>query len=279
MQGLIGFYDDGAQGARLRERAFASALQAILASPQFLFRLERAPAGVKPGQNYRISDIDLASRLSYFLWGTVPDKELVDLAMKGQLRAPGVLEAQVRRMLKDPRSEALATRFASLWLRLQDLDKIHPDALTYPAFDHYLAEAMRRETELLFETLDPRRSQRPRAADGRLDVRQRAAGAALRHSEHHRRSLPPRAAGRREPPRPARPRQHPDDDVGGRSHLAGAARQVGDGSAAGIAAAAAAGQRAGARRDEGRRRGAAADGARADGAAPQRIRRAPRATA
>jgi hypothetical protein len=108
---------------------------------------------VKPGQNYRISDIDLASRLSYFLWSTVPDQELVAVAMKGQLRAPGVFEAQVRRMLEDPRAEALATRFASLWLRLQDLDKIHPDALTYPRFDHHLAESMRRETELLFETI------------------------------------------------------------------------------------------------------------------------------
>ncbi len=130
-----------------------NAVQAILASPQFIFRLERAPSGVRPGQNYRIADIDLASRLSYFLWGTVPDQELVSVAMKGQLRGPGVLEAQVRRMLKDERAETLATRFASLWLRLQDLDKIHPDALTFPRFDHSLAESMKRETELLFDTL------------------------------------------------------------------------------------------------------------------------------
>ena len=108
---------------------------------------------MRPGQTYRVSDIDLASRLSYFLWSTVPDKELIDLAMKNRLRAPGVLEAQVKRMLRDDRAQSLATRFASLWLRLQDLDKIHPDALTFPAFDHTLVEAMRRETELLFETL------------------------------------------------------------------------------------------------------------------------------
>ena len=152
MQGLLGFYETGRKGGDF-ETGIRTGLQAILASPQFLMRFERAPAAVKPGQNYRISDIDLASRLSYFLWATVPDRELVNLAMKSQLRAPGVLDAQVRRMLDDPRSEALATRFASLWLRLQDLDKIHPDALTYPKFDHYLAEAMRRETELLFETL------------------------------------------------------------------------------------------------------------------------------
>jgi hypothetical protein len=152
LRGLVSFFEKGRKGTDF-ESGIRSAVQAVLASPQFLFRLERAPAGVKPGQNYRITDVDLASRLSYFLWATVPDQELVDLAMKGQLRAPGVLEAQVRRMLKDSRSDTLATRFASLWLRLQDLDKIHPDALTYPAFNHQLAEAMRRETEMLFETL------------------------------------------------------------------------------------------------------------------------------
>jgi hypothetical protein len=152
VKGLMGFYEQGRTAGDF-ETGVRQALQAILASPQFIFRLERAPAGVKAGQTYRIAEIDLASRLSYFLWSTVPDKELIDLAMNSQLRAPGVLDAQVKRMLKDPRAEALATRFASLWLRLQDLDKIHPDALTFPAFDHTLAEAMRRETELLFETL------------------------------------------------------------------------------------------------------------------------------
>ena len=153
IKGLVGFYEQGRRDGGDFEIGIRNALQAVLASPQFIFRLERAPAGVRPGQIYRISDIDLASRLSYFLWATVPDKELVDLAMKNQLRAPGVLEAQVKRMLKDERASSLATRFGSLWLRLQDLDKIHPDALTFPAFDHTLVEAMRRETELLFETL------------------------------------------------------------------------------------------------------------------------------
>jgi hypothetical protein len=152
VKGLLGFYEEGRSSGDF-EIGIRSVLQAILASPQFIFRLERAPAGVKPGQTYRITDIDLASRLSYFLWATVPDKELIDLALKNQLRAPGVLEKQVKRMLEDPRSDTLATRFASLWLRLQDLDKIHPDALTFPAFDHTLAEAMRRETELMFETI------------------------------------------------------------------------------------------------------------------------------
>ena len=152
VKGLLGFWENGRKEGDF-ELGVRTVVQAVLASPQFIFRLERAPAGVRPGQIYRISDIDLASRLSYFLWSTVPDQELIDLAMKNQLRAPGMLDKQVKRMLKDPRADALATRFASLWLRLQDLDKIHPDALTFPAFDNTLAEAMRRETELLIETL------------------------------------------------------------------------------------------------------------------------------
>jgi hypothetical protein len=152
VKGLLGFYETGRKEGDF-ELGVRTAVQAVLASPQFIFRLERAPAGVRPGQIYRISDIDLASRLSYFLWSTVPDQELIDLAMKNQLRAPGMLEKQVKRMLQDKRADALATRFASLWLRLQDLDKIHPDALAFPAFDHTLAAAMRRETELLFEAM------------------------------------------------------------------------------------------------------------------------------
>src|SRR5262249_53830520 len=96
--------------------------------------------------------IDLASRLSYFLWASPPDDELVAAASRGTLHGPATLDKEVRRMLADPRASALATRFASLWLRLQDLDKIHPDALLYPHYDQTLGDAMRRETELLFES-------------------------------------------------------------------------------------------------------------------------------
>src|SRR5690606_38973924 len=106
-----------------------------------------------PGQIYRIPDLDLASRLSFFLWGTPPDEELLELARRGRLSDTKVLEAQTRRMLKDPRSEALATRFAAQWLRLPDLDLIHPDRLMYPDFHQQLADAMRRETELFFYSL------------------------------------------------------------------------------------------------------------------------------
>jgi hypothetical protein len=152
LQGLIGFYDQGRKDGGF-ESGIRMALQAILASPRFLFRLERAPATLRAGQNYQINDLDLASRLSFFLWGTVPDAELVKVASQGTLKTPAVLEKQVRRMLADPRSEALATRFASQWLRLQDLEKIHPDALLYPYYDHTLAESLKRETELFFDSL------------------------------------------------------------------------------------------------------------------------------
>jgi hypothetical protein len=104
-------------------------------------------------QPYRVTDIDLASRLSFFLWGAVPDAELVKVAMSGTLKTPAVLEKQVRRMLADRRSEALATRFASQWLRLQDLDKIIPDYLLYPDYDEGLGRSLKRETQLFFDSI------------------------------------------------------------------------------------------------------------------------------
>jgi hypothetical protein len=150
--GLMKFYREGRQSADF-EFGIRTALQAILASPHFIFRIEEIPPAVRPGQNYRIGDLDLASRLSYFLWAGPPDEELLAAAQKGALKNAAVLEKQVRRMLVDPRAEALATRFASQWLRLQDLEKIHPDPLFYPQYDRTLARSMQRETELLFENL------------------------------------------------------------------------------------------------------------------------------
>jgi hypothetical protein len=129
------------------------ALQSILVSPRFLFRLEEVPAARSGARAYRLSDHDLASRLSFFLWGSGPDAALLKAASDGTLRTAAGFEQQIRRMLADWRSEALATRFASQWLRLQDLDKIHPDYLLYPQYDDMLAQAMRRETELLFDYL------------------------------------------------------------------------------------------------------------------------------
>ncbi len=150
---LMSFYDEGVREGGW-ERGIQTALQASLASPDFLFRLER-PSGrpTETGQDYRIDDIALASRLSFFLWGAPPDQELISLASGGVLSNPDTLEAQVERMLGDPRSESLATRFAALWLRLQDMDQVQPDAFWFPNFDRQLADAMRRETELLFHAL------------------------------------------------------------------------------------------------------------------------------
>ena len=150
--GLLRFYKEGRRGKNF-EAGIRTALQAILASPHFVLRVEEAPAGLRPGENYRLSDRALASRLSFFLWAGPPDTELLKTAAAGQLKNPAILEKQVRRMLADPRASALATRFAAQWLRLQDLEKIHPDPLLYPNYDQTLAEAMRRETELLFENI------------------------------------------------------------------------------------------------------------------------------
>ncbi len=149
---LMGFYQQGRKKGDF-EQAIRFALQAILASPRFVFRLEEVPPTLRAGQTYRINDHDVASRLSFFLWGSVPDGELLKAASAGQFRAPLALRRQVSRMLADPRSETLATRFAAQWLRLQDLDKMIPDYLQYPDYDDTLAAGMRRETELFVDSL------------------------------------------------------------------------------------------------------------------------------
>jgi hypothetical protein len=147
--GLMKFYEEGRAGKDF-ESGIRMALQAILASPHFILRLEEPPAGVRPGANYKVGDLALASRLSFFIWAAPPDAELVAAATRGQLRTTAGMEKQVRRLLGDKRSAALADRFAAQWLRLQDLEKIHPDPLLYPNYDQTLAAAMERETELLF---------------------------------------------------------------------------------------------------------------------------------
>jgi Protein of unknown function (DUF1592)/Protein of unknown function (DUF1588)/Protein of unknown function (DUF1585)/Protein of unknown function (DUF1595)/Protein of unknown function (DUF1587) len=153
MDGLTKFYAQGRKDGGDFESGIRMALQAILASPRFLFRLEEAPATIRAGQNYRITDLDLATRLSFFMWGAGPDEELLKVAQRGTLRGPGVLAAQVKRMLADPKSEALSTRFGSQWLRLQDLEKIYPDALLFPYYDYKLGEALKKETELFFDSI------------------------------------------------------------------------------------------------------------------------------
>ncbi len=129
------------------------ALPAILASPKFLYRAERAPANLAPGAIHRITDLDLASRLSFFLVGRSPDDELLGVAEKGRLADPKVVETQVRRLLADPRSKSLVTNFAFQWLKVRGLDDIDPDAVLFPNFDDSLREAFRREIELFVDSI------------------------------------------------------------------------------------------------------------------------------
>ena len=152
MAGLMAFYEAGSAKDGF-EGGIQLALQAILSSPSFVFRYELEPESVSPGENYRLDDLAVASRLSFFLWGTVPDEELLGVAEEGGLSDALVLEGQVRRMLADTRSEVLATRFAAQWLRLQDLDQMKPEPYFHPDYTRQLANSMRRETELFFDHL------------------------------------------------------------------------------------------------------------------------------
>ena len=148
---LLKFYDEGAAEDGF-EVGVRTALQAILLSPEFWFRIERAPADGQEG-NVRVTDLELASRLSFFLWATAPDQALLDVAASGRLSNPAVLEREVKRMLADPRAESLGTRFAHQWLMLQDVGKVWPQAYLYGDFTMQLRDDLVRETETLFNHL------------------------------------------------------------------------------------------------------------------------------
>tara|TARA_B100000405_G_C16673195_1_gene406594 strand:- start:15 stop:1208 length:1194 start_codon:yes stop_codon:yes gene_type:complete len=135
------------------ERGVRDALEAVLSSPFFVLRLEREPEGVDPGETYRVEGPELASRLSFFLWGTPPDAELMRVAESGDLNDEREIERQTRRMLADRRSAALGNRFAYQWLRLQDIYKVRPDPNFFPNFDETLADLMTKETALFFNHL------------------------------------------------------------------------------------------------------------------------------
>lgn len=147
---LLTLYKEGAQEGGF-ESGVRLALQKILVSPQFLFREELDPAKAAPGSVYRVSDIDLASRLSFFLWSSIPDDELLAVAEKGQLHDPAVLKAQVKRMMGDPRSEALIKNFVGQWLFLRNIERISPDTSTFLTWDENLRRSMQTETELVVE--------------------------------------------------------------------------------------------------------------------------------
>jgi mono/diheme cytochrome c family protein len=148
---LLAFYREGKQGGF--DEGIERALRRLLVSPEFLFRVERDPADATAGRAYRVSDIELASRLSFFLWSSIPDDTLLGLAERGQLSSPAVLSREVRRMLADPRAETFITNFAGQWLFLRNLDATVPVQSIFPDFDDGLRQSFRRETELFFDSI------------------------------------------------------------------------------------------------------------------------------
>ena len=149
---LMSFYQQGRNRGDF-ESGIQLALQSVLADPEFVFRFEHVPPGTPSTSNFRISDLELASRLSYFLWSSAPDDQLIRLASQNKLHEPAILEREVRRMLADPRSESLSTNFAYHWLRLQNLKDVQPDSYLFSNYDRNLADSMLRETELLFDSI------------------------------------------------------------------------------------------------------------------------------
>jgi hypothetical protein len=148
----MAFYREGRSEGDF-DAGIGKALSAVLINPEFLFRVEVDPDKAAPGAVYRISDLELASRLSFFLWSSVPDDALLDSAIRGELRRPGVLDGHVRRMLADPRSYNLASNFAGQWLRLRNLTSVDPNVRLYPDFDDNLRQAFRLETELFVDSV------------------------------------------------------------------------------------------------------------------------------
>ncbi len=149
---LLAFYQSG-RTERDFDFGIEKALRAVLVSPDFLYRVEQDPRAAAPGSVYRVSDIDLASRLSFFLWSSVPDDQLLDLAEKGKLKDPAVLDQQIRRLLDDPRSNSLVSNFAGQWLFIRALAQQKPDPDAFPEFDESLRQAFQQETELFFQSI------------------------------------------------------------------------------------------------------------------------------
>ena len=152
VQTLLRFYEAGRSESGF-VAGIGMALERMLISPEFLFRIERDPEGVAANTTYPVSDLELASRLSFFLWSSLPDDELLELAERGRLKDPAVLEQQVQRMLADGRAKALVSNFAGLWLQVRNLRSVSPDPEAFPYFDEELREAFQQETELFLESM------------------------------------------------------------------------------------------------------------------------------
>ncbi len=152
LQDVMPFYVEGHKDGSF-DRGIEQAVERLLVSPQFLFRIERDPPNIPPGTAFRVSDLELASRLSFFIWSSIPDDELLNVAVHGKLKDTAVLEQQVRRMLADPRAESLVTNFAEQWLYIRDIEAKKPDDLLFPDFDETLRESFRRETDLFLDSV------------------------------------------------------------------------------------------------------------------------------
>jgi hypothetical protein len=151
VQAPLAFYKQARQSGETFDAGIRAGLARVLSSTSFLYRMESDPAGIRPGQAHQVSEVDLASRLSFFLWSSIPDERLLNLATSGRLRQPGVLAAEVKRMTEDRRAEALISNFTGQWLQLRNIEaKVTPDLLTFPDFDDNIRKGFRRETEMLF---------------------------------------------------------------------------------------------------------------------------------
>ena len=243
---LMDFYRAGRDGGSF-DAGIQLALERVLISPDFLFRVERDPIDIRPGASYALNDTEIASRLSYFIWSSGPDEELLDLAEQGRLNDPEVLAQQARRMLADPRSKELVRNFAGQWLYLRNLRGVVPDAVVFPEFDENLRDAFLEETELFVESLIREdRSVLDLLGADYTYVNERLAEhygiPNVYGSQFRRVTLPAQVA--RAPRRHLRPRQPADRDLVPQPDVAGAARQVGAGEHPRNAAAAAARRRA-----------------------------------
>ena len=223
---LLPFYEEGRSGPGGFDEGIELMTTAVLASPDFLYR-SVAPRDAAGGDSYELSSFELASRLSFFLWSQGPDDELLKLAASGELARTAVLEAQVKRMLADPRAAVLVTNFALHWLNVDDLDAVQPDKLLFPEFTEGLREDFAAEIELFVAQRLARGPKRSDAADGRLHVLERAPRTPLRRRGSRRSAVSPRGARRRAASRTARQGRGAAAHVLRRPHVAGAARRLG----------------------------------------------------
>ena len=227
VEGPMAFYREARSEGDF-DAGIGSALTAVLVNPKFLLRVELDPDQVASGAAYRISDLELASRLSFFLWSSLPDDELLDAAIRGELSRPGELERQARRMLADSRSHNLASNFAGQWLLLRNLEAVSPSPRLYPDFDDNLRQAFPAGDRALLRQRAARRPQRARPAQGGLHLLERAPGKALRHSRRLRQPLPAGGAPRTQPAwRTAAAGEHPRRHLLCDADLASHSREVG----------------------------------------------------